>query len=655
MMKKTISILFLFIGIWSIANAQSSIKDSLMHELAIAKQDSDRVLILSNIGNYYRPRNADSAMIYGQQALSLAQKIKFSKGEVRVLEQLASTTRLQGDIPEALKLIFKGLLIAKENHLKYETARCLHDFGIIYSRGLNDHIKAMDYYSRAMTLIKTINPDTKVAYLENVIFMDIGISYLQYNEYDSSLVYLQKAKNHFSSNTIMSPVITMFMGKLQFQMGNQQLAMEYLQKSIQSHIQNNQGRALSEAYNIYAGFFKKRNQPDSAIYYAKKGLAEAQYISYKQEILLASNILAEEYESTDISEAYKYLNIAKTVNEELYGAKKVQSLQKLISEEQERQRKIEAENIAYQNRLRMNAFLGSTFTLIVIAIFLFILFRRKQKAKQKIELAYDQLKSTQAQLIQSEKMASLGELTAGIAHEIQNPLNFVNNFSEVNNELLDDLKEAIAKNDLEEIGAIFKDLKENESKVTSHGKRAEAIVKGMLLHSRGSSGQKELTDINALCDEYLRLSYHGFRAKDKSFNADFKLELDESLPKIEVVPQDIGRVLLNLINNAFYVVNEKAKQNIDGYKPEVILKTSLIPPSGGGGALISVSDNGPGIPSSIKDKIFQPFFTTKPTGHGTGLGLSLSYDIVKAHGGEIHIESQENEGTKFIIEIPLKT
>jgi len=259
-------------------------------------------------------------------------------------------------------------------------------------------------------------------------------------------------------------------------------------------------------------------------------------------------------------------------------------------------------------------------------------------------------------------MASLGQLTAGIAHEIQNPLNFVNNFSEISSELLHEMKEELATGNLKPATGLADDIILNLEKITHHGKRAESIVKGMLLHSRGSSGHKEPVDINALCDEYIRLSYHGFRAKDKSFNADFKLEIDESLPKIEVVPQDIGRVLLNLINNAFYVVNEKAKLNIEGFKPEVIVSTKLKPPFGGLGGHIEVriSDNGPGIPDSIKDKIFQPFFTTKPTGQGTGLGLSLAYDMVKAHGGELsvrtpseRVETKEDEGTEFIIQIPI--
>jgi signal transduction histidine kinase len=279
-------------------------------------------------------------------------------------------------------------------------------------------------------------------------------------------------------------------------------------------------------------------------------------------------------------------------------------------------------------------------------------------ARQNAEEALLELKATQSQLIQSEKMASLGELTAGIAHEIQNPLNFVNNFSEVNMELIAELKEELESGNLEDIKAIANDIAINEEKILQHGKRADSIVKGMLQHSRISNGQKELTDINSLCDEYLRLSYHGLRAKDKSFNADFKTEFDASLPKINIIPQDIGRVLLNLINNAFYVVAER-QRNLTGlsnlsdldshYQPTVTVYTKSL----GDRIEISVKDNGNGIPDEIKNKIFQPFFTTKPTGQGTGLGLSLSYDIVKAHGGELKVDTKKDEGTAFIVQLPI--
>ena len=257
-------------------------------------------------------------------------------------------------------------------------------------------------------------------------------------------------------------------------------------------------------------------------------------------------------------------------------------------------------------------------------------------------------------------MASLGELTAGIAHEIQNPLNFVNNFSEVSNELIVEMVDEVDKGNTAEVKVIAQDIKQNLEKILHHGKRADAIVKGMLQHSRSSSGQKEPTDINALCDEYLRLCYHGLRAKDKSFNATMKTNFDESIGKINIIPQDIGRVVLNLLTNAFYAVNEKKKSphplkgsNVP-YEPTVTVTTRRIgSPLGDGGKVeIKVRDNGNGIPQNIVDKIFQPFFTTKPAGQGTGLGLSLSYDIIKAHGGEIKVETKEGEGTTFTIVLP---
>ena len=269
--------------------------------------------------------------------------------------------------------------------------------------------------------------------------------------------------------------------------------------------------------------------------------------------------------------------------------------------------------------------------------------------KEQVESTLVDLKSTQAQLIQSEKMASLGELTAGIAHEIQNPLNFVNNFSEVNTELIEEMKEEIEKGNFEQVKIIAKDIKENEEKINHHGKRADAIVKGMLQHSRNSSGTKEPTDINVVADEYLRLAYHGLRAKDKSFNATMKTDFDSTIGTINIVSQDVGRVILNLITNAFYAVTEKKKQASAEYEPTVTISTKKI----NNKVEIKVKDNGNGIPEKALDKIFQPFFTTKPTGQGTGLGLSLSYDIIKAHNGELKVKTKEKEGTVFIILLPV--
>lgn len=276
----------------------------------------------------------------------------------------------------------------------------------------------------------------------------------------------------------------------------------------------------------------------------------------------------------------------------------------------------------------------------------------KQVEERTMELknSLEDLKATQAQLIQSEKMASLGELTAGIAHEIQNPLNFVNNFSEVNKELIEEMKEEIEKKNFEEVKLIAKNVQENEEKITFHGKRADAIVKGMLQHSRNSSGQKQLTDINALVDECMRLSYHGLRAKDKSFNAKTETDLDENIPQINIASQDLGRVIINLFTNAFYSVMQKKKKLGDTFEPQVKGKTSRTE----NGICISIRDNGTGVPPKVMDKIFQPFFTTKPVGEGTGLGLSMSYEIItQGHGGELKVNTKEGEFAEFIINLPI--
>jgi two-component system NtrC family sensor kinase len=364
-------------------------------------------------------------------------------------------------------------------------------------------------------------------------------------------------------------------------------------------------------------------------------------------------------EMGQVAKAYEYLKIHNKIKDDIQeqdNFNKVADIeiQSILEKSQrqldvlEKDKKINEENNRNQ-KLLIFSISGALLSAILVLFIVYRNNRQKQKAKVKIEIAYADLKSTQAQLIQSEKMASLGELTAGIAHEIQNPLNFVNNFSEVNKEMIAELKEEIDKGNYDEAKTIANDIELNEAKINHHGKRADAIVKGMLQHSRQTTGTKEPTDINALCDEYLRLAYHGLRAKDNSFNATMKTDFDESIGSINIIPQDIGRVLLNLYNNAFYAVDEKKKQQPENYESTVSIKTKKLD----GKIEVSVKDNGNGIPQKVVDKIFQPFFTTKPTGQGTGLGLSLSYDIIKAHGGEIKVESKEGEGSEFIILLPV--
>jgi signal transduction histidine kinase len=412
-----------------------------------------------------------------------------------------------------------------------------------------------------------------------------------------------------------------------------------------------------------ASVFNKMGRQDSAIYYGSRAVEEHLKRPYYPGVINAGNASVDIFKSKGaLDSAFKYQEIVLAAKDSLFSREKVNNLQNLSFNEQHRQQEAHAQQARYRNKLRMNTVLGITFTLLVVALLLWrnirhqqksysLLQKQKQETEQlrvKAEDALTELKATQAQLLQREKMASLGELTAGIAHEIQNPLNFVNNFSEINKELIGELKQEAHSGNITEVIAIADNLEENEQKIARHGKRADNIVKGMLEHSRTSKGEKQFTDINALADEYLRLSYHGIRAKDKSFNATIETHYDESIGKISVVPQDIGRVLLNLFNNAFYAVTQKKKatdQKGENYEPTVLTNTKRENDK----VIIAVRDNGIGIPQKVVDKIFQPFFTTKPTGQGTGLGLSLSYDIVKAHGGELKVETKEGEYAEFTV------
>jgi signal transduction histidine kinase len=395
--------------------------------------------------------------------------------------------------------------------------------------------------------------------------------------------------------------------------------------------------------------FKYFNQPDSSIAYAKKGLQYGKINSYKKGILFSSTILAEYYDSIDTKQALYYYKIAVAAKDSLFGAGNIQTIQSLVSKEEARQKEIEQAKAAYQNQLKLYGLLAGLGVFSIIAFIQYRNNRQKQQANKVLENTLVNLKSAQSQLIQSEKMASLGELTAGIAHEIQNPLNFVNNFSELSNELIVEMNEEIDNGNTDEVKALASDIKQNLEKIHHHGKRADSIVKGMLQHSQKGSGRKEPTDINALAEEYLSLAYHGFLAKDDTLNASFVTDLDRNIGSVNLVQKDISKVLLNVYNNAFYALAEKQKKESGDYQPTVTLTTIKKENT----IEIRVKDNGTGIPDNIKEKIFQPFFTTKPTGQGTGLGLSLSFDIVKAHGGELRVETKEGEGSEFMIQLPI--
>jgi signal transduction histidine kinase len=405
-----------------------------------------------------------------------------------------------------------------------------------------------------------------------------------------------------------------------------------------------------QIFSGMATLFNKTGQTDSAIHYAKMVAVSSNPNIEIKNLLEALTNLAKAYKSNQNKDsAIKYLELSYALKDSIFSNEKNREVQVIAFNENLKRFQLEADQIKYKNKVQVFALTGGIFILLLIAAILWKNNRHKQLAKLKIEQAYTELKSTQSQLIQSEKMASLGELTAGIAHEIQNPLNFVNNFSEVSKELIAEMKDEIDKIGNKDLKAMATDIEINLGKINHHGKRADSIVKGMLQHSRTSTGQKELTNINTLADEYLRLAFQGMRAKDKSFNATLKTAFDTNIGSIKIIPQDIGRVLLNLYNNAFFAVSEKQKNALDGYEPTITVGTKKVHDE----LEITVADNGNGIPEKVLDKVFQPFFTTKPTGQGTGLGLSLSYDIIKAHQGKIDIRNKPGEGVEFIITLPI--
>jgi len=650
-MRKRLLAIILYgcLSVSSFGQMQNNDIAKLKKLLLTSVHDTARLNLAFQLANGYRFSNVDSSLFYSDVALEYAIKLQLPASKARMLSLKGATVLESGKLPESLQLQFEALNISRKIRDSNTTAFVLNRIGNTYME-LADYRKANEYYFQSKDLFRAIR---SIGMVYNEI-SNIGNIYELMNMPDSALYYQQLVYKASSSKHNDREFITW--SEMMFRMGNaynlkgdKEKAMRFYKQGIVEANIDNDIRNLTMNNVLLAKLYEDMKITDSSIKYAYNAINTGKTVSFRKGIYDASILLSDLFkEKNKYDSAYKYLSIANTEKDSLTGPKRFQELQRIILDQQKRQNVNEAKRIATQNKQKQLALLAGLAIFLVVVSILYRNNKQKQKANKVLETTLADLKSTQSQLIQSEKMASLGELTAGIAHEIQNPLNFVNNFSEVSTELVDEMNEEISKGHLDDAKEIASDLKQNLEKINHHGKRAGDIVKGMLQHSRTSSGQKEPTDINALCDEYLRLAYHGLRAKDKTFNAEMKTEFDQGIGKINIIPQDIGRVILNLITNAFYAVNEKTKQNITGYEPIVDVSTK----KEGKNVLITVKDNGNGIPKSIVDKIFQPFFTTKPTGQGTGLGLSLSYDIVKAHGGEIKVETKENEGTGFLIILP---
>ncbi len=609
--------------------------DSILPLLNKMPEDTVKVKQLEILSVMYIEINPDSAILFGMQGDSISEKLYYYEGQIRCLTNTAFAHIMHGNWAEATIVMNKAIPLCQEYHPEYLLLSYCAMFAITAIKG--DMDGAGIWKDRQQLAMQ--NNSHFPEFYKWPSFMQGAIYYQRKNKIDSAqifadsmMVYLEK---YGRGETGLRRDSYMVLGIISLKRNNMEQAIYYFRK----------GPYLFGLAEVH----QKLGNRDSAIFFAKQDLAKWEKLKSPHNIMLTAKLLGSLYSDIDPVESNKYLGKYIEASDSLYSQDKLKQFEQVKLSEQQLNYELQKRDADTRNKISLIVFSGIIILLSGFALLLWRNNRFKHKANQQLEASYKALKDAQAQLIQSEKMASLGELTAGIAHEIQNPLNFVNNFSEVNSELIFEMKNEIKTGNLEEIRIIADDLDANMEKITFHGKRADAIVKSMLQHSRQSSGQKEPTDINALADEYFRLSYHGIRAKDQSFNAALHTAFDESIGEINIIPQDIARVLLNIYNNAFHAVAERKRNHPDGYNPEVTVSTR----KKGDLLEISISDNGTGIPENLLSKIFQPFFTTRPAGEGTGLGLSLSYDIVKAHGGSLRVETKENEYTRFILDLPI--
>jgi signal transduction histidine kinase len=658
------------------AAGQQRIIDSLKHKMPTAN-DTLMLVWSSLLTQAFDQINKDSVLPYAKQYVSFCKKLNLSLQEVDALNQYADAVAIRNPalaidlLDSAQSILYKPandnllrsdyLAMLKvpltvsgyQRYKSYLSAKINWTFWEVYWLA-NRTKKAANYFNQSMTIARSLRAPDLVA--NN--FFTLG---LLAEDPDSGLHYLSMALQLSIENN--NPYVTLTTEKF---MAERYAATRDFKSELQYRL-SSLHRSIAEGTLNFTGWFYTGMadyyatsvvMPDSILYYAGKAMKIAEEVhDVNNQYQAALHLVAVYDQQGNKDSANKYLRKALDAKEQISNNNVSRQFEEIDYSREARQAAIEAASQQLRNEVRNWSFFAA---IAVSALLAFIFWRNSkrkqkefvllQKQKAKTDEALRDLKSAQAQLIHSEKMASLGELTAGIAHEIQNPLNFVNNFSDVNQELLTELRDEANKGNLDDVRAIASSVIENEVKINHHGKRADAIVKGMLQHARISTGQQEPTEINRLVDEYLRLSYQGFRAKDKSFNATLSTKFNEGVGTVKVIPQEIGRVILNLINNAFYAVNEKQKQNLNGYEPTVTVTTANLDRK----IQINVKDNGNGIPQKILDKIFQPFFTTKPTGQGTGLGLSLAYDIVKAHGGEIRVETKEGEWSEFVVQLPIK-
>ncbi len=669
MLNKKVLLLFLFWIQFSVLVAQDQkVADSLaiiyyQNNLT----DTARFKLLEDL-SYNEIGNLKKGLEYADELIQTAQQAGNLKYVRKGYFLKGTKQRMFGNTTEAFAAYFKCAALARQANNTTAEGECYGAIGDTYSVDKN-HVKAMEYYNKAITILRQSNDSISLA----SYILNAGDEYLKNKNFDSALLYFEEAKVIFSKKRVLNGMRYSLgaIGMVYANIGKNMLAEKNMNEAIKILEEAEDYYPICDYLTSLADIYSSLGDNEKALDYNMKSLQLAERYGLKEQIANASLKLSELYETQgDMTDALSYYKKHIVFKDSIYSVRRAQEIARLETQFAVAQKQIEIDllNQKSQSAKRLTFSLVIILVLTVVIIGILLKYNKnKQRAyqvlnlqkqetenqKAKAEQALNELQIRQKQLVQSAKMASLGELTAGIAHEIQNPLNFVNNFSDLSVDLLGELKEEtvnkLSPDQKTQADEIINVLADNLKKISEHGKRADLIVKGMLQHSTTSTGNREPSDINALADEYLRLSYHGLRAKDKSFTAQFSTHFDTRIGKIDIVPQDMGRVLLNLYNNAFYAVNKKKMQGDSTYIPTVSVTTKKV----GNTVEIAIKDNGIGMPGNILDKIFHPFFTTKPSGQGTGLGLSLSYDIVKAMGGDFKVETKEGEFTEFIIQIPM--
>ena len=650
-------LVLLSLGSWSLARAHTGpgphaqyAVDSLRALLVRPQPDSSRVLLLCQLSDQLWTQRTDSAAVYAMQALALARRTGYRRGEGEALNRLGAALR-ESNLARALELFQQSLRLAEAIHAPALVAQNLRSIGIIYVY-LRDRRTALSYYFRALRIGEQLRAERRVV----IELSNIGLAYDVFGQLDSARLFQERAyalarRLHTPTNYILYGL-----GNAARREGRPAQARAYYRQSIAESERVHHLRSLNFAYVGLATLYQQLGQPDSSIYYARLGCAAGRTNGFLRGVLNASTLLTQDFRARGQSDsALKYQTLLLAMKDTLFGQEKVMRLQSLNDREQQRAAQATARQMALQARYRTYALVAGLVGLLALALLLGRHSRQQERANAALQQSLAELKTAQDQLVQREKMAFLGELTAGIAHELQNPLNFMKNFAEVSTGLVDDMGGTRPGNGgaraagLE--GEILAGLKQNLREISQHGQRATAIIKGMLEHSRTGTGQRVATDLNRLVKDSLRLAYQGLQAKDRAFTARRRLALAPELLLVPVVPQDVGRVLINLFTNAFYAVQERQRGCPDpaAYAPEVRVSTSVGP----AGVEICIADNGTGMSEQVQAKIFQPFFTTKPVGEGTGLGLSMSHEIItQGHGGTLTVASQPGEGTAFTIVLP---